>query len=267
MLLIIKHYIYFLGVPTQEENTTADFSTETVDSAFSIFVDEIFDVLKKEDFRKVRRKCLENLNVTAGISLSTDDKNRIANADDLYDLFDVTCSFKAYWNWMNIRVIEKMAGRSPKAKKLIEQYKNEVFSRKIKDVMLEISNLEVPTDIDKYTEVTEKLNKEFDELRIKDVVKRWREIEKLFEAEGTMVLKHIVTGCVEICWLLPNDLAEHAVCLANSIPLDKNTDQSTTDNQEVFSESLFFKVGDVIIKDAVTSKMGNSIITDTVAST
>ena len=154
---------------------------------------------------------------------------------------------------MNIRLIEKMAGTSSKAKKLIEQYKNEVFSRKIKDVMLEISNLEVPSDTDKFTKVTGKWNKDFDKLTIKDVVDRLEEIEKIFEAEGTMVLESIAAGYVEICWLLPNDLAECAVHLAKSSPLDKNIDLSTTDSKEVFAESFFFKVGGVIIKDTVAS--------------
>ena len=264
MSLIIK--TIFLDVPTQKENTTANFNDENVDCAFSNFVDKIFEVLKKEDFRKVRRRCLENLNVAAGMSLSTKDEKKVANAENLYDLFDVTCKFKAYWNWMNIRLIEKMASGSSKAKKLIEQYKNEVYSRKLKDVMLQIPDLKCYTDPDKYTKVIEKQKKEFDKLIIKEVVKRWEEIEELFEAEGAMLLKYIATGCVEICWLLPNDLAEHAVCLANSILLDKNTDQSTTNNQEVFSESIFFKIGDVIIKDAVTNKLEGVIMRDTVAS-
>ena len=206
--------------------------------------------MNREDFRKVRRKCLENLNVPGGISLSTDIINKIGNTKDLYDLFDVTCLCKPYWNWMNIRIIEKMVGISEEAEKLIDQYKNEVFSRKVKDLMLEISNLEVPTD--KYTEVKDKWNKEFDDLRIKDVVKRWGEIEKMLEAEGTMLFKAITAGCVEICWLLPNDLVERAVYLATRIQFE---DQSATDYQEFYFESLSLKIGDVIVKDTIRGKL------------
>ena len=250
MYVIIKHNV--LGTkpsPAQAENVTKDCSYKTVDSAFSKFVDKIFDVLNREDFRKVRRKCIENLDVPGGISLSTDIINKIHNANDLYDLFDVTCLCKPYWNWMNIRLIEKM-GISEEAEKLIVQYKNEVFSRKVKDLMLEISYVEVPTD--KYTEVKDKLNKEFDNLRIKDVVKRWGEIEKILEAEGSMLFKAITAGCVEICWLLPNDLVERAVYLATSIQFE---DQSATNYQEFYFESLSLKIGDVIIKDTNRGKL------------
>ena len=48
---------------------------------------------------------------------------------------------------MNIRVIEKWPVTVQKQNIiLIKQYKDEVFSRKVKDVILEIPNLEVPKD-------------------------------------------------------------------------------------------------------------------------
>ena len=208
----------------------------------------MFDVLKNQDFRKVRRKCLENLDIVGGISLSEDVEDKINKANDLYDLFDVTCRCKSHWNWMNIRVIEKMASNCSEAEQLIDQYKDEVFSRKVKDVVSEIPNLEVPAD--KYTEVKEKWNKKFDDLRIKDVVKRWDEIEKILKAEGIMLIKSISTGCVEICWLLPNDIVKDAIRLATSSQPRENGDQSATIHQAFLSESLSFQIGDVIIKES-----------------
>ena len=210
-------------------------------------------MLLKEDFRKIRRRCSENLNVTCGISLSKDIKDKISTAQDLYDLFDVTCHCKQYWNWMNIRVIEKMASKCQEAMKLIDQYKEKVFSKKVKEVISEIPNLEIPAD--KYTEVKEKWNKEYDDLMIKDVVKRWNEIEKVLEAEGEILFKNITFGCVEICWLIPNSLVEHAVSLATKTQCVNHEDHSAIDNQEFLSESMSFKIGDVVIKDAFTSKL------------
>jgi len=128
----------------------------------------MFKVLKEEDFMTVQRKCLENRNVIGGITLSTDVVNEIRGSKNLSDLFVVLCDCKPYWNWMNIRILEKMAGDSSAAKQLIDQYKNDVYSRKVKDVMLEILSLEIP--IDKYTEVKEKLNIKFHDLTIKHIV-------------------------------------------------------------------------------------------------
>ena len=184
-------------------------SSETIDSAFSTFVDKLCDALKKEsDFRKVRRKCLENVNVIGGMSLSKDTLNEIRGTKDFDELFEVLCSCTPYWNWMNVRMLEKIAGDCSTAKKLIGQYKNEVFSKKVMDIVSEIPILDIPTD--KYTEVKEKWNKDFNDLTVKDIVSRWSEIEKKFNVEESMILKSITDGCVELCWVLPNDLVEHA---------------------------------------------------------
>ena len=271
-------------------------SEDTIDVAFSTFVDKMQDALSKENFKKIRRKCLENLNVVGGISLPVDAEEKIMDTRDLDDLFDVCCRCKSYWNWMNIRILEKMAGNSSAAKQLIEGYKKEIFSRKVKDVISEIPSLEIPTD--KYTEVKEKWNKNFDDLLIQDIVERWHEIEKKLKVEEAMLLKSITSGCVEICWLLRNDLVEHAICSATNNPPDgdddqspaqkpvkeegigqsfkdgdhltaqepvKKDDQSTTQRpvrggdqsatNNLFPEVSYLKIGDVVVKDDIISKL------------
>ena len=175
----------------------------------------MFDTLDKENFNKVQRKCLENLNVVGGLSLSVDVEDKVENARNLGDLFKIMCRrCRPYWNWMNIRILEKMAGNSLAAKRLIDEYKKKVYSKKLKDVISEISDLEIPAD--KYTEVKEKWKKDFNEVLIGDIVKRWNEIEKKLGVEKTMLLKSVTEGCVEICWLVPNDLVDHAIHSATS---------------------------------------------------
>ena len=228
-------------------------SSENVDATFSTFVDEMFDVLDKESFIKVQRKCLENLNVVGGLSLSTDVENKVEDARNLGELFKIMCRCRPYWNWMNIRILEKMAGNSLAAKRLIEKYKKNVFSKKVKDIISEISNLEIPAD--KYTEVKEKWNKDFDELLIQDIVKRWSEVEKKLDVEGAMLLKSITAGCVEICWLLPNDLVDHAIHSATSgHPVSQSATQEQV-KEELFPEMLYLKIGEDVIKDDITSRL------------
>ena len=209
----------------------------------------MFDVLSQGDFDKVQRKCLENVNVIGGIELSTKVEDKIEDSKNLSGLFKVLCRCRPHWNWMNIRVLEKLAGNSLEAKQLIENYKNKVFSRKVKDVMLEISNLGVPSD--GYTEVKEKWNKDFNDLTVTDIVERWSDIEKKFNVEETMLLKNISQGCVEICWLLPNHLSEDVISLATNSHHQLGTDTQ----EELFPEMLYFKIGDVTIKDNVISKL------------
>jgi len=68
-----------------------------------------------------------------------------------------------------------------------------------------------------------------------------------------MLLKSITDGSVVICWLLPNDYVDHAICLTTNSQPDRHDDQSAT--QVLFPEVLYLKIGDVVIKDDITCKL------------
>ena len=242
--------ILFLGnFPDLAQEST---ETESIDATFSNFVDDMFDILNQGNFSRVKTKCLQNINIGCGISLSKDVEDKIKKSENLSQLFEVlTCDCRPYWNWMNIQMLEKMAGNSEAAKQSIEKYKKNIYSRKVKDVMSEISNLEIPTN--GYTEVEEKLKKDFDDLTIEDVVKQWNKLEKNFNVpEKSMLLKSINEGSVDICWLLPNDLVEQVSCSVTSNQQGRHDDQSGTGTQELFPEVLYLKIGDFIIKDDIS---------------
>ena len=192
---------------------------------------------------------MQNVNVAGVISLSEDTVKEIKSAKNFDDLFDILCvTCRPYWDWMNIRMLEKMVGDDClAAKQLIYQYKSEVYSRKLKDVLLVIPDLKIPTD--KYTEVKIKYEKDFNDVTIKDIVKQWNEIEKIFKVENAMLLKNITEGCVEICWLLPNGLVEHAISSAAKSQPVKCGIQSTT--QQLLPKVLYLKIGEVVLKDYI----------------
>ena len=208
----------------------------------------MFDVLNQGNFDRVQTKCLQNLNVIGGISLSVDVEDKIDNSKNLSGLFRVLCRCRSHWNWMNVRMLEKLAGNSLEAKQVIQNYKNKVFSRKVKDVMSEISNIEIPKD--GYTKVKEKWNKDFNELTVTDVVKRWNDIEKKLNVEENMLLESINEGCVEVCWLLPDHLSADTISLAK----DTQYQLDTSTQEQLFPEMLYLKIGDAIIKDDIMSK-------------
>lgn len=240
----------FVGENSNSDEESGHESSGTIESIFSKYIDKICDALKQgSDFRKARRKCLANVNVIGTISLSKEIQNEIRDTKDFDDLFDVLCC-TPYWNWMNIRMLEKMAGDCSEANKLIEKYKNTIYYRKVKDIVSEIPNLKIPTG--DYTRVKEKWNKDFKDLMVKDIVDRWSEIEKKFNVEETMLLESIIEGCVEICWLLPNQYSKDVVCLATKSRDDD--DQSASVTQNLLSDMLYLKIGDKVIKDTVMSK-------------
>ena len=225
-------------------------TTDTsVDFAFSRFVDDMLDVLNQQDFDRVQTKCLQNLNVIGGISLQEEVEDEIDNSKNVSGLFRVLCRHRSHWNWMNIRMLERLADNSKVAQQLITNYKNKVFFRKIKDVMSDVTNLEMPTA--GYTKVNEKWNKDFNDLTVTDIVERWDDIEKKLNVKQTMLLESINEGCVEICWLLPDHLIQDAITLATN----SQHQLSTGTQEELFPEMLYLEIGDVIIKDDIISKL------------
>lgn len=223
-------------------------SYETVDSTFSTLTGKISDALKKENnFNTIHKKCLQNI---GNLSLSENTLNELKNAKDFDELFNVLFCCKLYWNWMDIRMLEKVTIDCPAAIQLLNQYKADVFSKKVKDVISEIPNLEIPKD--KYIEVKAIWDNNFHDLTIGDIVKHWNKVENLLNTKETMLLKSIEDGCVEICWLLPNQLVECAVYSTNND--HPPATYEGTDTEELFSEVLYLKIGDVMIKDDITSK-------------
>lgn len=182
---------------------------DNVDECFSHFTAAMFEILSKAKFPSLRRACLENINKLGGVTLPNDLKNNIAVTKNLDDLFDVLCG-TPYWNWMNIKMLAKMARAShlPAATKLIQQYKEEVYSRKLIEVLEQIPSFSLSNNY--YTKVKERWNKNLNDITVNDLVNHWDEVEKIFNVEEpTVLLDKVINGSIEIYWLIPTELVEH----------------------------------------------------------
>ena len=194
---------------------------ESVDTCFTHLSTALFKVLsKKVDFIILRRACIESSNKLGGVTLPKDLRDRIMASQNLNDLFDVLCD-SPYWNWMNIKMLEKMASASHlvTASELIQQYRDEVFSRKIIEVLQYIPSNEISDNY--YTKVKEKWDINLDDLMVKDLVKHWSDVERIFDVESpTILLDRLINGCVEIYWLIPTELIQHVyLCIQTKVSL------------------------------------------------
>ena len=156
----------------------------------------------------------------------------IKTTEHLDDLFDVL-STSPYWNWMNIRMLVKMANVSdqPAAVKLIQRYRKEVYSRKVIEILQQIPNLKIP---DKYYK--EKWDKSLDEITVQDLVSHWSDVERKFDVqEPTVLLDRVVEGCLMIYWLVPVQVVNHIIL-------------SLEDQIHLLPNSLYFDVEGHMIK-------------------
>ena len=182
---------------------------DDVDECFSHFTAAMFEVLSKAKFPSLRRACLENINTVGGVKLPDNLKDNIEATQNLDDLFDVLCG-TPYWNWMNIKMLTKMARAShlPAATKLIRQYKEEVFSRKLIEVLQQLPSCNSSSNY--YTKAKKKWNKNLNDVTVNDLVNHWSEVEQIFSVqEPTVLLDRVINGSIEIHWLIPTELVEH----------------------------------------------------------
>ena len=210
---VINNTYYFhveeCSLVTEREDLIDFASCDNVDECFTHFTSAMLKILSKADFPSLRRACLENNNTLCGIALPKSLKADIKTSQNLDELFDVLCD-TPYWNWMNIKMLTKMARAShmKAATKLIQQYKDEVFSRKLVEVLQQIPSFNISSNY--YTKAKEKWNKNLNDITVNDLVNHWSEVEKIFNVEEpTVLLDSIISGSVEIHWLIPTELIDH----------------------------------------------------------
>ena len=135
---------------------------------------------------------------------------KVTATTNLDELFDAVVR-SPFCNWMNIRLLEKMAAASHQlnAIQLIKKYKKTILSLKLKDVLNQIQEVKISDDY--YSKVKEKWNKELDKLTVNDIISHWRRLEIIFDVEdASFLLDRIIEGSVVLCWLIPTELVCHA---------------------------------------------------------
>jgi len=197
---------YQVSIIPKGETVAVNFTaTDTVDDMFTTLVCTLRSILSEDKFQLV---CLGFITIKKKLPKSFFDE--ICATKNFDELFRVVVD-SPYCNWMNIRLLKQIALASLQvnARKLIEQYINAVFSKKLKDVIEHISEIQVTEGY--YTKAKEKWKKEFEDVTLKDVFKEWDKLERIFGTEEpAMLLERAFEGSVEFHWLIPAELVCHA---------------------------------------------------------
>jgi len=189
-----------------------DFNTfDEVEIMFTAFVSALRNMLSEDKFKMIRLGCITN-NKTLRTRLPDDFINKIDATETLDDLFDVVVK-SPYCNWMNIRLLEKMAAASlqSNARQLVNQYKEAVSSKKLKDIFQHIPEVLSQITDNFYSKIKQRWKKNFDDVTVKDIIGQWCRLEKIFDVdEPTLLLDRVIEGSVEFHWLIPSELVRHA---------------------------------------------------------
>jgi len=187
--------------------------SDRVDDMFLKLVPAVGGILKRSscEFVLLRSACIKPdtpLIEANKLPVEFVDKiNATKNLSDLLALLIVS----PYCNWMNVRLLEKMAALScqVEAEQLIAKYKKTVFSKKITDVLQYIPNLKVTDDY--YVKVRDKWKKDLEDITVEDIANHWVKLQNIFNIDQSeILLENLIKGCIEIVWLIPVELTSFA---------------------------------------------------------
>ena len=207
----------------QEQEDIPNFEFDSITEAFLYLTSNISELLQKENFRTIRRACVEQINTPKGAQLSPDMKHRVQTANDLDALLD-TLADSPYWSWIDLRLLKAIIAVASNSRqtcrKLVNAYENQIFSKKLIEVISSIPRKEVTDEI--YGKMVSKFGKNLEEITINDLLKLKSELETVIMnlKSGTCALACIVEGCIEIHWFLPNDYVDHVY---NAASLKRHT--------------------------------------------
>ena len=183
---------------------------DRVDDMFLKLFPAIGKILKRSncEFALLRGACVKPDKLASKLPRKFISKiNATKNLDELLAVLIES----DYCNWINIRMLERMVVLScqTEAEELIAKYKRIIFSKKLADILEDIPNLEVTDDY--YVKVRDKWDKDFEDITVEDITKRWSKLQRIFDVKNAeMLLKNLTKGSVEIVWLIPVELAYHA---------------------------------------------------------
>ena len=175
---------------------------------------EITKLLKRVDFFALRRAILQQRNVPRGVQFPDDLYKSIKTAQDLDTLLDLLADSQ-YWSWVDLRLLETLVVSSGirEAKVLVNKYKEVIFSKKLSEVLDKMFMPQQKKHKDAYTSrVGSKIEKDPNEITVGDLSRFRAALEKVIMDinNGSCVLEHLTTGCLEIHWLIPTHCRFHA---------------------------------------------------------
>ena len=204
--------MYFIHAAVQQGVfEDLDITDCRIDIAFTRVSCKLLGILLegKFDVTVIRIACFANANTECGIGYPEGLQQKMITAKSVAELIEVLTLHPTHWSWINIQVMEKIASLSNRATKLVEHYKTVISAKRVKEILQDIPDFVVDETF--YVRIKEKWKKALDEMTFKDIQDHHISVGKFFGVnESAIVLVEILKGCVEIHWLIPKVLLDHA---------------------------------------------------------
>ena len=163
----------------------------------------ITELLQRKNFCNLKRTCIKIITDAELPSNFCKEVESCGNTDKLLSALTLS----PYWNWIDIRLIEKVTAISGEAMELLRRYKDKLYPLKLVDLL----SINIPTvrkdDESHYKIMSVQIQKKIDDVSVKDFFfhRHSLEIQILHLKEGALVLKHIKAKPFSITWFIPID--------------------------------------------------------------
>jgi len=193
---------------------------KNVSAAFSALTSKIQASIKQSHFSMVRSRCL-------GRTRPGPMKTAIRETHDVDSLFQLLDENNTYCHWMNIQFLETMAAavdvasRTNKLMKLVEEYKDAIYSRTLRQVWDAIPHrTEVRSNYYSKLQVVF-CDKDPDNVTVREVLTQCKpELRKNLALD----IMYIEEGSLKISWFLSTDDVYQSFLSLIAIPQEERND-------------------------------------------
>ena len=143
-----------------------------------------------------------------------------SKANNVNEFFELLSKYKSCCNWLNLQLVEIIAAASgnKKLEDLVNNYKSEIYSRKVRQVLEYIPQYKIKNKF--YKEVKKKIPKSPDEVTVRELIRYDRPLANKI----AMNIMNVVENCISITWLVPTDKVYELFLFALTIPQQSRED-------------------------------------------
>ena len=182
-----------------------------VGSAFIELQTNMRELLKGANCDNLRNACIAQQHNPRGAKLSQQLISEMYTKESSEKLFDLLVN-SPYWSWIDLRVLGALVigSKNDQARKLLENYKAVVFSKRLFDLLPNVPSKEVKEKY--YSKIKAKLKKDSNVITVADLLEFQSKLEVVILdiKEGICTIKHLKKGCVEIHWYILTNCVNRA---------------------------------------------------------
>lgn len=184
---------------------TKKFLKNDVENSFLYMLNRLEELWKNVKFNKLKNICRRDSR------LPDELRKKIESTNTLGELFTVLSDSPPFCNWLEIRILKSMADVADisEAIQMITIFEKCVYCRKCSEFKKHFKKQFINPD--HFTKVTAKLNDYAEHIDVAKLIEYCQRLESVLQiSPGSSTLVSSEAGCLEFCFVIPEDYYLHS---------------------------------------------------------